>query len=77
MIDHPGPQSSLKVDRAPTCSNLNIELYVCGPALACRLQRKGAGVLWGEVASEARPLLLDAKNKIGTTQAQASYVQSS
>ena len=69
VIEHPGPQSSLKVDRAPTCPNLNIGLYVCGLSFACWLERKHAAVLWGEVASEARPLyslLLDAKNIIGT-----------
>ena len=28
---------------------------MCGPILACRLQGKDAGVLWGEVASEGGP----------------------
>ena len=48
-----------------------VDLY-----LACRLQRKDASVLWGELASLVN-LLLDPKNKIGTTKLKQAYVQSS
>ena len=78
MIDRPEPQSMFKVDLAPACSNLNIGLYVCDPPLACRLQWKDACALWGDVASGARSLILDAKSKIGTTKLKKAidlYVQ--